>query len=224
MSKEQIIPNFLFEFIRISAETGVVTSPFDITHMFYFDKDPAKANNHLFQADFFKKAHLIAKNTLDLSYKGTNLFTSWGVSKVFETESAFMEMSVNNKETLNIPTLYDIPVYWYNNETKELGKSILPGAFEMVFLTFPETTIFVHYEFSFFSNHIRRLPPYNDYSPEFYYFEPAAKLNRELMRTFTSTMAKNYPSLIIEFATDRCSVHPRDDFGFLDGADFKFNK
>ena len=117
-----------------------------------------------------------------------------------------------------------MPVFWYNNETDELGKSILPGAFEMIFSTFPDTVIYTHFRFSLFSNHIRRLPPFDESKPKLYFYEPAAKLNRELMRNFALSMKENWPELIVELDTDRYPVYPRDDYGFLDGADFDFSK
>jgi hypothetical protein len=221
MIKEQEIPKFLFEFISFYRDT--LFDPSSIGQMFYFG-GKTNFNDHIFQTNFFISSYLIAKKTLNVKFRKTDPDTAWVVKKTFNTEPDFLSLSLNEKEILNIPILFDMPVFWYNNETGKLGKSVLPGAFEMIFSTFPNTVIYAKFHFALFSNHIRRLPPYDESNPMFYYFEPAAKLNRELMRNFALSMKENCQELIVELYTDRYPAYPRDDYGFLDGADFDNTK
>ena len=223
MANDNAIPKFLLEFIKIQENSHVLSEASEIGHMFVFNKNP-NFNEHVFQTSFFISSYLIAKKMLDLRFRGMDTQTAWVVKKTFDSENDFLSLSIDEKEILNIPILFDMPVFWYNNETDELGQSVLPGAVEMIFSTFPDSVIFTHFNFALFSNHIRRVDPYDMVKPELYYFEPAAKLNRELMRNFALTMKENYPDLIVELSTDRYRVYPRDDFGFLDGADFDFTK
>lgn len=223
MTNNQEIPKFLFKFINFTRSSNTISAAADIGQTFYFNNNP-KFNDHVFRTDFFRSSYLIAKKILNLRFRGINLSPGWVVNKKFETEQGFLSLSIIEKERLVIPLFFDMPVYWYNNETDELGKSVLPGAFEMTFMTSPHTIIFTHFNFAHFSNHIHRAYPFDEIIPKPYYFEPAAKMNRELMRNFALSMKENYPDLIVELITDRYPVYPRDDFGFLDGADFDFSK
>lgn len=121
--------------------------------------------------------------------------------------------------------LFDIPIFWFDEDTNKISKVILPGGFVFRFTILPfnpiASNIAIHATFCFnlFSKHILPLDYWVTTAPKLYYFEPAARLNRQLIRSFATKVSEK-ANLIVEFSPSKNWVFPKDDFGYLDGADY----
>lgn len=117
--------------------------------------------------------------------------------------------------------------YWYDVKSNSVTIISLPGGCTMGFSQSPFTamssnvTIYINYEFNLFSNHICSLDSWGTINPKLTYFEPAAKLNREMVRNFAKKIVES-TGMIPDFSTHKNRVIPYDlEYGYLDDADYR---
>jgi hypothetical protein len=197
----------------------------DIRNSFYFVDTQYDSNAVIFQQQVLStiseliKEHLIGQvrmATLDFYNKRTG-----GIRvRVLDDQTEDINiLDKNSEEALTATVYFDVSAYWYDQESKQMEKVVLPGGIDVVMYTHPNTVAYIHYRYNWFGNHIVRERPYYDRDESLYYFEPAAKLNRQMMRNLSAAIQKAFPDIIVEFETHRCRTFPYDNFGFMDNAD-----
>jgi hypothetical protein len=203
----------------------LLTGGTGIQNYFYFVDTQYDSNNLTFQQQVLStisdlvKEHLtgqIRMATLDFYDKRTG-----GVRiRVLDNQTEDINiLDKNSEEALTATIYFDVSAYWYDEELKQIEKVVLPGGGNIVMYTHPRTVVHLYYMYNWFGNHIVREWPFIDKNESLYYFEPAAKLNRQMMRNLSAAIQKAFPDIIVEFETHRCRTFPYDNFGFMDNAD-----
>jgi len=141
------------------------------------------------------------------------------------SESEFLNYEFKSPEYFSFSIVLDCQVYWYNNQSKELGLSYLEKGAKINFNSFSPISgasplsIGVSYYHNLFSNHIATWNSLFTTEPDLYYFGPAAIINRLKIRNIALGIKAKYPDLIVEFESEAGRVSPYDEYGFLEGAD-----
>ncbi|MEP6646876.1 MAG: hypothetical protein ABJC12_07290, partial [Saprospiraceae bacterium] len=112
---------------------------------------------------------------------------------------------------------FDIPIYWYDNSTRELGKSWLNKGCEISFNSikaeFGAISVSIRDKYQLFSEYLSSISSRGTIEPSAYYFEPAARMNSLILRNNSLEMKVKYPDSRVEFDSQVKNL-PVDDFGF----------
>jgi hypothetical protein len=213
--ENRLLPDFIKKYIRVdelnlSMENDWANSSI-IIHNEYVD------NNGLSRMNIMSKIYLLAKEKLELQFAEVDFCGSISI----KTESEFLNHKVKDVLYFTIPILFDMPVYWYNNKTQEIGKSLLRHGCRISFSSIntfggsPPVVIYISYFHNFFSDYITSNTSYGTSNPLLYYFAPASKINRLILRNLALEVKVKYPEFSIEFETLNKSLN-HDEYGFID--------
>lgn len=144
----------------------------------------------------------------------------------FNAENDLFDIKLKSElfSSFSIFIYLDYPVYWYiDNALKKemLERSILVNIlFSIDSKKRPEFSISINFEHHLFSNNITTSETFGTIEPEFLNFEPAAFINRLIIRNLAFEIKNIFPDLTIEFSADKTRIRPYDNYGFLENADY----
>jgi hypothetical protein len=215
------IPAFLHDYLFFSPD-GTISEADAFWHLFcVFENDSLLPKDAYEQKKIFVDFYQFAKKHFDLRwvYKDTSDIGLNKVSVPILQEKDLFDLTSTPDEQIQLNTFFDIPVYWFDQASGQLGKSLMPHGCYIDFWIYPRFCISVHYEFFLFTNHlykrsVERLPGVPPL-----YFEPAAKLNRDLLRSFAKAVEQKFPMLYVEFSSEVDTKPPYDKYGFPEDAD-----
>jgi hypothetical protein len=214
------IPTFLYDCLFFATD-GTVSEADSFKHLL------SEENKHLVSQDAYEQKKVFidfyqfAKKHFDLRWVYRDPSNTWlGQTSVpILKEQDIFDLTSTPNERIQVHAFFDIPVYWFDQTTRKLGKSLMPQGCHIVFYNSPDFCILVYYEYFLFTNHLYKrsveripgVPPL--------YFEPAAKLNRDLLRNFAKAVEEKFPMLYVEFSSEVDTKPPYDKYGFPDDAD-----
>ncbi|MEZ4918775.1 MAG: hypothetical protein R2792_06665 [Saprospiraceae bacterium] len=213
MSHDTKIPIFLKDYLCIYNSGSVMCGQEVKIHIYISNQDYNKIR-HTPNNNFFLNIWSLAVKYMGISYN-----PRWDPDDaVGDRDPEFVLAQPKDDKLFFLEGEYDVKVYHYDPDTEQLGQCILPGSAFMFVYMMPMRIITFTFFFQLFTNHIESVR--KDLLPKDYlYFEPAAKLNRKAIRSFTKAVKELYPDALIEFFVQKCSISARDDFGFLEDAE-----
>lgn len=122
---------------------------------------------------------------------------------------------------------FDIPFIWFNYLNNNFSQIELPRGCKLsVYLNdkldVPINIVLKLY-FNLFSNNLLSVATYGKNEKELYYFKPAARVNRAIVRNAIIEIKLKYPDVIIEFSNEIGWFNNFDEYGFTEKTDFVFD-
>jgi hypothetical protein len=216
------IPAFLHDCLFIDSD-GAVRDADSFFHSFGVEFPHLMPEDTFSQTKLFIDFYQLAKEKLNLKwvyvepYKTFCEGAKWSIE--IKQEQDLFDLLYNPSDRVVLHVYFDVPMYWYDQVTGQLGKSFMHEGCYISFNNYPTFHISVGYGFFLFTNHlykrsVERLPGVPPL-----YFEPAAKLNRDLLRNFAKAVEQKFPMFYVEFSSEVDTKPPYDKYGFPDDAD-----
>ncbi|MBK8564836.1 MAG: hypothetical protein IPN76_16240 [Saprospiraceae bacterium] len=209
-------------FVRM--KDGVCSSFITIKQAFY-SIDGNKISNQDF-VDLIKKVYQSAKTELRLKWR-KQVKGRFHDEPDLNNEADLLSLFLpEDGKYYALSLCLDASFYWFDSNNESIGQILLPGGCIIDCIkwvydgTSANVSINLYYEFNLFSNHICSVGTWGTTTPELTYFEPAAILNRKMMRDFAKKTSEE-TGMITEFSTQKNRVIPYDMYGYLDNADYK---
>lgn len=166
--------------------------------------------------------HLVSKLTISLKTIDTN-FALENISN----EISFLNYNFDNNENGTINFKYDISFYWFNYIENSINEIWLPRGCKISIykndkLDYP-LHIVLRFYFNLFSNNLLSVATYGKYEKELYYFKPAARINRAIVRNIILELKFKHPEIEIEFSNEIGWLTNFDEFGFTEETDYVFD-
>ena len=121
----------------------------------------------------------------------------------------------------------DIQLIWFNSQNRELKEINLPLGCRLIINKNDKlddsVSIFLHFNFNLFSNNLLSIARYGKSEKELYYFKPAARINRALVRSAVLELKLKHPEVEIEFNNEIGWLSNFDKYGFTEETDYVFD-
>lgn len=177
--------------------------------------------------EIFKNFYKLIKSKLDAKFNSFETDSKrFGISSEMDFDD--LEKIISITPYFSIIFFMDYNVYTYSNNRLDILS--LERSICVHYIRSPKSygnlkhhilnSISLNFEHHLFSNHISTAETFGTIEPEFLYFEPAAKLNRLLIRNFAFEIKNIFPDLTIEFSAYKTRIRPYDNYGFLENADY----
>jgi hypothetical protein len=218
------IPSFLVPFLWLD-EDGILFDNDDFSYLFHYINPDQKVNDPIEQRKIVVEFYRIAKEMLDLRLVSDDPrkedLISGRKDFVYPVPEEKEIWAFVNKglDRFNFTLGFDIPMYWYDEKSDQIGKSIMPQGIRINFWNFGSFTIILSIEFNLFTQHLRLRKDVPEKYTVFPYFEPAAKLNREIFRNFAKAVVQKFPGMVSDFSSELSTVPEHDEYGYPDGAE-----
>jgi hypothetical protein len=222
--QETPIPEFLDDYLFMRGDMVD-----EITSIYYIFYTRDKADVPGLMKDRKKKfvrLYRLIKKHLDFRLRipyATLYNDSYGIlaNQFFiENEANLLDLTDSPQFLDSFNLILDIPMYWFDEQTNQLGKSIMPGGIELKYNGKANNwTITTILRFMLFTNHLRCRKMNSPNEDKHLYFEPAAKLNRDIFRNFARAVEESFPELAVEFSTECGSIPYADNYGYPDNAE-----
>lgn len=215
------IPEFLKDYLCFTR--SVITDPSHISYVFAVKPGIIAQKDNFGQHQDLVGFYQIMREMLGVMiYNNEDLFELFKgpISYSVYNERDIYDFPYKHEGVVDLKMVLDIPMYWYNPETEEIGVSIMPGGLFLNYSNNIKWTLFINIKFMLFTDHLEYRNTEHAYERRFLYFAPAARLNRELFRNFIKKVEEAYPNLEIDFYVSKFSTEPEPDkYGFPDKAE-----
>ncbi|HMS30446.1 MAG TPA: hypothetical protein PKD32_11380 [Saprospiraceae bacterium] len=161
------------------------------------------------------------KDSLQLTFKNIETVNYNSI----QTENEFLNMTFQNNGSVFIEN--DIQLYWFDYIKNTISEICLPKGCKLSIykndnLEYP-ISIVLRFYFNLFSNNLVSVESYGKYEKELYYFKPAARINRAIVRNAILELKIKHPEIEIEFNNEIGWLSNFDEFGFTEETDFVFD-
>lgn len=213
------IPLFLKEFLFLDEHENL--SEIDFNYYIFTHKDKNTVPDFVERKKILVDMYRLAKKHLDLRLNVTHFFepVRGRITYEINTEEQLFRLPFDAPDWVQSDLWFDIPMYWFEEETGSVGMSLMPCGIYITFRNYVDFQFSLTQEFFLFSNHLQNRDSYSEKYGRFRYFEPAAKLNREIFRNFAREMNKAFPEFTCEFYCETETVPSCDEYGYPDDAE-----